>query len=120
RETWRAWPPSLVMRGITSRRARLADVLVLVLAQALPVPVLALLALFHDLLAPSGLLYGALIAVNVILLALRFALAAASWHSFSRHGIAFWLSPFADLPAVARLIEVMLRRPREWRGRCDE
>lgn len=120
RETWRAWPPSLVMRGITSRRARLADVLVLVLAQALPVPVLALLALFHDLLAPSGLLYGALIAVNVILLALRFALAAASWHSFSRHGIAFWLSPFADLPAVARLIEVMLRRPREWRGRFDE
>jgi dolichol-phosphate mannosyltransferase len=114
RETWRAWPHSLNMRDASSARWRWFDALLLVLAQALPIPVLLGLAL--------GVLHGrrssvlALVGVNAALVMMRILLAVATAHSFARRGLAYWLSPLADAAAVLRVVETMAHRPREWRG----
>jgi dolichol-phosphate mannosyltransferase len=114
RETWRAWPRSLNLRDASSARWRWLDALLLIFAQALPIPVLLALAL--------GLLYGrrgsvlALVAVNAALVTVRILLTAATAHSFARRGLAYWLSPLADPAAVLRVVETMAHRPREWRG----
>jgi dolichol-phosphate mannosyltransferase len=114
RETWRGWPRSLSMRDATGPRWRWLDALFLLLAQALPLPMLAVLAW-----GPGGVsrrLAAALAATNIALLAIRLLLAGATAHSFARRGAAYWLAPLADLAAVLRVIETSVRRPREWRG----
>jgi dolichol-phosphate mannosyltransferase len=114
RETWRGWPRSLNMRDASSARWRWLDALLLILAQALPIPILLGLAL--------GVLGGrhssvvALVGVNGALVTARVLLAAGMAHSFARRGLAYWLSPLADTAAVLRVVETMARRPREWRG----
>jgi dolichol-phosphate mannosyltransferase len=116
RETWRAWPRSLNLRDATPPRWRWLDALFLLLAQALPLPVLLLLAL----LMPSGAvppwLAAALAAVNGALLLVRLLLAVATAHSFARRGAAYWLAPLADPAAVLRVVATMIRPPGEWRG----
>ena len=114
RETWRAWPRSLNLRDASSARWRWLDALLLILAQALPIPILLGLALgVFDGRRGWGL---ALVAVNAALITVRVVLAAATAHSFARRGLAYWLSPLADAAAVLRVVETMARRPREWRG----
>lgn len=114
RETWRAWPRSLNLRDASSPRWRFLDTLLLLLAQALPVPVLLGLAL--------GVIHGrrgsllTLVGVNATLVAVRLLLGAALAHSFARRGLAYWLSPLADAAAVLRVVETMAHPPREWRG----
>jgi len=114
RETWRAWPRSLNMRDASSTRWRWLDALLLIFAQALPIPVLLGLAV-GVLDGPRGLVL-ALVSVNAGLLTVRILLAAATAHSFARRGLAYWLSPLADAAAVLRVVETMAHRPREWRG----
>ncbi|HEY5418115.1 MAG TPA: glycosyltransferase family A protein [Gemmatimonadaceae bacterium] len=114
RETWRAWPRSLNLRDASSARWRWLDAVLLILAQALPIPILLGLALgVFDGRRGWGL---ALVAVNAALITVRVLLAAATAHSFARRGLAYWLSPLADAAAVLRVVETMARRPREWRG----
>lgn len=110
RETWRAWPPSLNLRDATSTGWRWLDALVLILAQALPVPMLLAIGML-----PGGATR-ALVAVNVALLAVRLLISFATAHSFARRGFPYWLSPLADPAAVLRVVAAMLRRPTEWRG----
>jgi dolichol-phosphate mannosyltransferase len=62
----------------------------------------------------------ALVAVNAALLVVRLLLAGATAHSFAPRGLAYWLAPLADLPAVLRVIATMVRTPREWRGQIRE
>jgi len=114
RETWRAWPRSLNLRDASSARWRWLDALLLILAQALPIPVLLGLAL-GVLDGPRGSMR-ALAAVNAALVVVRILLTAATAHSFARRGLAYWLSPLADAAAVLRVVETMAHRPREWRG----
>lgn len=119
RETWRSWPRSLALRDATRLRWRWLDALLLLLAQALPLPLLVLLAwsiargAVPD--APRGILV-ALVATNVALLGIRLLLALGTAHSFARRGVAYWLSPLADAPAVLRVIATTLTGTREWRG----
>jgi dolichol-phosphate mannosyltransferase len=116
RETWRAWPPSLHMRDATRMRWRWLDALVLLLAQALPIPMLLFLALAAGRLdAPRGVVMG-LVVVNGALLVVRALLAVATAHSFAVRGISYWLAPLADPFIVPRVIWTMLAPPREWRG----
>ena len=114
RETWRAWPRSLNMRDASSARWRWLDALLLILAQALPVPVLLALALGVRTGWRGSVLV--LVAVNTALVTVRVLLAAATAHSFARRGLAYWLSPLADAPAVLRVVETMAYPAREWRG----
>jgi len=57
-----------------------------------------------------------LVAANAALVIVRMLFAAATAHSFARRGLAYWLSPLADAPAVLRVVETMTHPPREWRG----
>jgi dolichol-phosphate mannosyltransferase len=116
RETWRAWPQSLSMRDATRPVWQWLDAIFLVLAQALPLPLLAALAIWWRALdAPRGAIV-ALATLNAALIALRGLLAIATGHSFARRGLPYWLSPLADAAAVLRVIETTVRRGREWRG----
>jgi dolichol-phosphate mannosyltransferase len=118
RESWRAWPPSLHMRDATRMRWRWLDAAVLLLAQALPIPLLVGLALVlaaGRLDAPSGVVAG-LIAVNGALLLVRVLIALATAHSFGVRGVPYWLAPLADPLTVPRVIGAMVAPSREWRG----
>jgi dolichol-phosphate mannosyltransferase len=115
-ETWRAWPRSLNMRDATERHWHVLDALFLVLVQALPLPLLLALLLLHtNVPAPEHLVSAALV-VNGVLVGIRVLISVATAHCFARRGPAYWLAPLADLPAVARVVETIVRRPREWRG----
>lgn len=114
--TWRGWPRSLNMRDATSREWQWLDAAFLLLAQAMPLPVLLALAIVAGLAGAPGPQLVALAAVNVALLSIRLLLSAATAHSFARRGAAYWLAPLADAAAVLRIIATMIERPREWRG----
>jgi hypothetical protein len=57
-----------------------------------------------------------LAAVNTALLGVRVLFNVAISRSFAYRGAPFWLSPLADIAAVSRVVETIVRRPREWRG----
>ena len=117
RETWRSWPRSLNMRDATRVRWRWLDAFVLLFAQALPLPMLTALCLVAVHRGGLQVATMTLVAVNVALLVVRLLLAVATAHSFARRGLAYWLAPLADLPAVLRVIATMATSPKEWRGR---
>jgi dolichol-phosphate mannosyltransferase len=108
-EMWREWGRSIDLKDATSRARQWRDILLLVLVQGLPGPLVAL-----ALLTPLG---AAPVAVNAVLFAIRFALAAGLRRHYERRGAAYWLSPLADPAAVVRVIVSTLRRPTSWRGR---
>ena len=94
------------------------DLWLLFCVQGLPLPVI----LAFLLVSPSPYLPGSLLlALNVFLLSIRFALLLAISPSYDRTnaygGWLFWLSPFSDPLAVIRIFLSALRTPKEWRGR---
>ena len=118
RETWRAWPRSLNLRDATDLRWRWLDALFLLLAQALPLPMVLLVPLAlvgRSTVVPTWLV-AMLLAVNGALLLVRLLLAVATAHSFARRGAPYWLAPLADPAAVLRVIATTMQPPREWRG----
>jgi dolichol-phosphate mannosyltransferase len=125
-EMWREWGRSFDLKDATPRRRRWLDVGLVWGVQALPFPMLLLIALVStndawgvDGTFPVGLslLLPALAVVNGIALAVRLMILAALRGSYAVRGAPFWLSPLADLPAAWRLTLSMLRVPRSWRGR---
>jgi dolichol-phosphate mannosyltransferase len=116
RETWRAWPPSLHMRDATRMRWRWLDALVLLLAQALPIPMLVVLALTAGRLEAPHIVTAGFVAVNGALLVVRVLLSVATAHSFGVRGLSYWLAPLADPFTVPRVVWAMVAPPREWRG----
>ncbi|HEX2087110.1 MAG TPA: glycosyltransferase family 2 protein [Solirubrobacteraceae bacterium] len=102
RETWHGWGRSIIDPAVNTRPGLAADLAVLWLAMALPLP---------RLLLRRG------DALDALLLAQRLALVAAFRRAYRPHGPAFWLSPLADVPVAARLTWSALRPPRTWRGR---
>lgn len=119
--TWRGWPSSLHMRDATGAWWRWLDALLLVLTQALPVPLLAYLiwralAGVGDGGAGRTAALSAGVTINAILLATRALLLVATAPAFVPRGIWYWLSPIADVPAALRVVAGMAMRPREWRG----
>jgi dolichol-phosphate mannosyltransferase len=102
REVWREWGRSLSMGDVTPGASQALDLAVLWLAMALPLP---------RLLLRRGT------ALDVLLVAVRFALLPALARVYERRGLAFWLSPLADPAAALRLTLSTLRPVRTWRGR---
>jgi dolichol-phosphate mannosyltransferase len=102
RETWREWGRSIAMPDVTSPAWLAADVAVVWLAMALPLP---------RLLAGRGTGLDALLAV------VRLALHAATARAYRPRGPAFWLAPMADVAGAVRLTWSAVRPRREWRGR---
>ena len=53
----------------------------------------------------------------VVLLLLRAGTLVGTRRAYERPGPGFWLSPLADLPVAARLVQGAVRPERTWRGR---
>ena len=101
-EVWREWGRSLPMADATPHPQQAADQAVVWLAQALPLP---------------RLLSGRGTPADVVLVALRLGVAAATAASYRRPAPYTWAAPLADVPAAARLTWAALRPVRRWRGR---
>lgn len=102
-DTWRGWGRSLALPGVEPRKRQLADLAVVALAQALPLP---------------RLLLGRADIVDAILLALRLGTLAGTRSAYSKVDIAYWLSPLADVPATVAIARGIARRGAQtWRGR---
>ena len=102
RAAWTGWGRSLSMAEVTAPAARLADLAVVWLALAAPLP--------RVLLGRGDI-------IDATLLAARLGLLVALRPTYRRRGLAYWLSPLAD-PAVAYQLTVTTLRPsRQWRGR---
>jgi dolichol-phosphate mannosyltransferase len=105
-DTWRGWGRSLALPGVEPVWRQLGDLVVLLVAQALPLP--RLLARRGDLL-------------DVVLLIARLGTLGGTAQAYERSGRAYWLSPVADLPATAALaagiVRPVLGRRHVWRGR---
>jgi len=101
-DAWRNWGRSLPMPDVTAWPDHSADLGVLWLAQALPL---------------VRLLTGRADAIDGALLAARAGILAGTARAYERRGVAYWLSPLADLPVVARVTAGAIRPERTWRGR---
>jgi dolichol-phosphate mannosyltransferase len=117
-DSWREcaanWPRSLTLRDAFVPPAALALALAeLLLAQALPLPTLFVLLALGDRV-PFGRIATA---IAFALVMMRFGVLAGTRRAYVRPPLAYWLSPLADLPAIALLIASALRRTHVWRGR---
>jgi dolichol-phosphate mannosyltransferase len=108
------WPRSLTLRDAFVSPARLGLALTeLLLAQALPLPTLLVLVALGGRV-PYG---PAATALALALVAMRIGVLAGTRRAYVRPPPSYWLSPLADLPAVALLVRSALRRRHVWRGR---
>ena len=117
-DSWRDcaanWPRSLTLRDRFVAPARLALALAeLLFAQALPLPTLVVLLALGDRVPFARVATG----IAFALVAMRLGVLAGTRRAYVRPSFAYWLSPLADLPAVALLIVSALRRTHVWRGR---
>jgi dolichol-phosphate mannosyltransferase len=117
-DSWRDcaanWPRSLTLRDAFVSPPKLALALTeLLFAQALPLPLLIALIALGDRV-PFG---RAATAIAFALVAMRAGVLIGTRRAYVRPPLAYWLSPLADLPAVALLIASALRRTHVWRGR---
>jgi dolichol-phosphate mannosyltransferase len=101
-EAWRGWGRSLAMPGVERGVRRLINLAVLGFTQALPLGRLALRR-------ADGL--------DALLLIVRAGTLAGTARAYTGHGVSYWMSPLADVVAVAALVRSTLGRPRAWRGR---
>jgi dolichol-phosphate mannosyltransferase len=117
-DSWRDcasnWPRSLTLRDRFVAPARLALALAeLLFAQALPLPTLVILLALGDRVPFAR----AVTEIALALVMMRLGVLAGTRRAYVRPSFAYWLSPLADLPAVALLIVSALRRTHVWRGR---
>jgi dolichol-phosphate mannosyltransferase len=101
-EAWWGWGRSLSMPGVDPWWRRTGDVATLVVVQVLPL---------------LRLVTGRADRLDAVLLATRLGTLIGTRHAYRRRGVAYWLSPLADGPAVATLVSGLLRRRPRWRGR---
>lgn len=115
-ETWNEWGRSLDLKDAAAPAQVWGDVLFLICVQALPIPLLLLTGylLYFSNSYPITL---ALFAVNAFLVLLRWGMLLAIAPSYTGSSGFFWLSPFADLLAVWRIILSSGKKPTKWRGR---
>lgn len=121
-ETWREWGRSLDLKDAASAAQLWWDLIFLALVQGLPWVLVPGLWIVQQRWPDSWSLPLQLLwAVNLGLVAIRGGMQAAVASAYDLKGApgawAFWLSPLADLAAVARIGLSSLQRPTQWRGR---
>jgi dolichol-phosphate mannosyltransferase len=109
REAWRNWPRSLPMRDHYFGRRGWLGLAEIVAVQALPLP--AFVGAGALGVAP------AFVAVNGALAAMRLGVLAGMARAYARRPWTYWLSPLADLPIAARVVQSALASRHVWRGR---
>jgi dolichol-phosphate mannosyltransferase len=122
-EMWREWGRSFDLKDATPTWRRWIDVALVWSAQALPLPLLIVVASLLRSLGwsaadnPDALLLKALLLVNGIALYMRLMLLVALRGSYAERGWPFWLSWLSDIAAAWRLTLSTARTPTRWRGR---
>lgn len=116
-QMWREWGRSFDLADATPAWRRALDVALVWMVQALPVPVLLMLAVWSPSGGPADSLRGALLAVNGVALGVRLGMLAALRGSYAERGAPYWLSWLFDGAAAWRLTLSTVRRPTAWRGR---
>lgn len=109
-ETWRNWPRSLVMRDRFFGAANWLGLAEVALVQAAPLPVFLWLWLTGRRGHWSAAIAGALLLT-------RLGVLAGTARAYRRRSWTYWLSPLADGPVAARLVQSTLVRRAVWRGR---
>jgi dolichol-phosphate mannosyltransferase len=109
RETWANWPRSLPMRDRYFGWRETIGLLIVLFAQALPLPAFIL-----------GLLLGAplwLLFLTTPLLLIRLGILCGVARAYPDRPWTYWLSPFFDLPVTLKLLRSAQARLQNWRGR---
>jgi dolichol-phosphate mannosyltransferase len=102
-DVWTGWGRSLALPGAEPPQRQLLDLMVIVLAQALPLP--RLLMRRGDLL-------------DVALLATRLGTLAGTRTAYDKADAAYWASPLADIGSAVAIARGIARRGSQtWRGR---
>jgi dolichol-phosphate mannosyltransferase len=125
REAFTNWPRSLTMKDHLVGWPALLGLVEVTLVQALPLPLVLLLAARRRREGPqTGLevasarrAKGWLLAVNLGLVALRLGALVGIMRAYHPLPLTFWLSPLLDLPAAVQLWRCALTRRHRWRGR---
>jgi dolichol-phosphate mannosyltransferase len=100
--TWHGWGRSIALPGVETGWRPWFDLVVVALAQALPLP---------RLVSPRRDL------IDAAALALRLGTLVGTTRAYTRRGTAYWCSPLADPVAVVRLGWSLGRPSSTWRGR---
>ncbi len=122
-EMWREWGRSFDLKDATPTWRRWIDVALVWSAQALPLPMLIVLAMtigFIDAPVadnPQAMLLQALVLVNASALLIRLMMLVALRNSYAERGWPFWCSWLSDVAAAWRLTLSTARTPTRWRGR---
>lgn len=109
REAWDGWTRSLPLRDSFTRWTSLLGLAEVTLVQAAPLP------LTVWLLKRGG--SRQLLALNVLLLLVRFGVLVGTRRAYVTRPWTYWLSPLADFPVTVRLWASILKRRHTWRGR---
>jgi dolichol-phosphate mannosyltransferase len=113
-ETWREWGRSLDLKDASSQGQLWLDLWVLLAVQGLNLPLTIILIVAGG----QTLFFNLLLSLNLGLLLIRFAMLKAIAPSYQPPiSPVFWLSPFADILAVARIFLSAQQQPKTWRGR---
>ncbi len=110
REVWNGWPRSLALADGQSQARTVWQLLSLLFAQALPIP-LSLLGLARRDLPRR------LVGINLLLLAVRVGVLVGTRRAYPRRRWWYWLSPLVDLPVILRIWRCAWQRRYLWRGR---
>jgi dolichol-phosphate mannosyltransferase len=102
RETWHGWGRSIIDPEQSTPAWLAADLAVVWLTMALPLP---------RLLLRRG------DALDALLVAVRWSLVGGFRRAYTPRGVPFALSPLADLAVAVRLTWSVLSPSRTWRGR---
>ena len=122
-EMWREWGRSFDLKDATPTWRRWIDVALVWSAQALPLPMLLVLAAALASMGwpaannPHVMLLEALVLVNASALMVRLMMLVALRQSYAERGWPFWLSWLSDIAAAWRLTLSTARTPTRWRGR---
>ncbi len=122
-EMWREWGRSFDLKDATPTWRRWIDVALVWSAQALPLPMLLVLAAVLGSMGwpaadnPQTMLLEALVLVNASALLVRLMMLVALRNSYAERGWPFWLSWLSDIAAAWRLTLSTARTPTRWRGR---
>ena len=101
REAWRGWGRSLSLPGVDPWWRRTSDLAAVVVTQAMPL---------------LRVVVGRADRLDAVLLAARLGTLIGTRHAYRPRGVAYWLSPLADGPAVVTLASGLLARRSRWRG----
>ena len=121
KETWEEWGRSLDLKDAASPGELWGQLWLLTMVQGLPL-ILSLILFRLCQMDTTGLFVKGLLGLNISLILIRFAMLLAISGSYDRRddnssAKFFWLSPFADPFAVARIFISASRKPTTWRGR---